>query len=248
MKKMKKYLLLFVLGLITTFSFGQNNYQDVVHLKNGRTVRGIIIEQVPNKPIKIETADKKVLAFQLDEIEKFTKEPYQVTTGKAIRPSDSSPDSKFLKTGYKRVVELGYQFGLSKYYSKDRLKLNIINAYQINPNFSIGIGTGIRYYLSPNTTIVPLFADFRATLLKKSISPYFSLGAGYSFDASNNFDGVGFLVNPTVGARFMISEKTAINVGLGYEMQLMDFYYAWSYNHTSTRNSSALSIIAGITF
>lgn len=244
---MKKYLLLFVLGLVTTFSFGQNNYQDVVHLKNGRTVRGIIIEQVPNKSIKIETADKTVLAFQLDEIEKFTKEPYQETTGNAIRPSDSSLDSKFIKTGYKRVVELGYQFGTGDY-GMNRLKLNIINAYQINPNFSVGIGTGVRYYLDPNTAIVPLFADFRATLSKKSISPYFSLGAGYSFDASNNFNGVGFLVNPTVGARFMISEKTAINVGLGYEMQLMDFHYNYSYAYSNTRNSGAISIIAGITF
>ena len=244
---MKKYLLLFVLGLITTFSFGQNNYQDVVHLKNGRTVRGIIIEQVPNKSIKIETADKKVLAFQLDEIEKFTKEPYQMAGGNAIRPSDSSVDSKFLKTGYKRVVELGYQFGTGDY-GMNRLKLNIINAYQINPNFSVGIGTGIRYYLDPNTTVVPLFADFRANLSKKSISPYCSLGVGYSFDASNNFDGVGFLVNPTVGASFMISEKTAINVGLGYEIQLMDFHYNYSYAYSNTRNSGAISLIAGITF
>lgn len=243
---MKKYLLLFVLGLITTLSFGQNNYQDVVYLKNGSIIRGIIIEQVPNKSIKIETVGRNVFVYQMDEIEKFTKELCQVKAGNSIRQSDSSLDSKFLKTGYKGVIEFGYQIGIADY-GMDRLKLNIINAYQINPNFSIGVGTGIRYYSDPNTAIIPLFADFRANLSNKSISPYCSLGIGYSFDATNSFSGVGFLVNPTVGASFMISEKSAINVGLGYEMQIMDFRNSYS-RGPYLRNSGAISIIVGLTF
>ncbi len=72
--QMKKYLTLFSFILITTLGFAQSNYQDVVHLKNGSIIRGLIIEQTPNKTIKLETADRNVFIYQMDEIEKLTKE------------------------------------------------------------------------------------------------------------------------------------------------------------------------------
>lgn len=46
---MKKYLAFLLFALMTTVSYGQNNYQDVVYLKNGSIIRGVIIEQVPKK-------------------------------------------------------------------------------------------------------------------------------------------------------------------------------------------------------
>lgn len=49
-------------------------YQDVVYLKNGSIIRGMIIEQIPNKSIKIQTKDGNVFVYEMDEIEKITKE------------------------------------------------------------------------------------------------------------------------------------------------------------------------------
>ena len=42
---------------------------------------GIIIEQVPNQSIKIQTKDRNVFVFKYDEIEKMTKEnlPWNAT-------------------------------------------------------------------------------------------------------------------------------------------------------------------------
>jgi hypothetical protein len=48
--------------------------QDVVYLKNGGIIRGVIIEQVPGKSIKIQTRDGSVFVHQLDEVERITKE------------------------------------------------------------------------------------------------------------------------------------------------------------------------------
>lgn len=48
--------------------------KDVVYLKNGGIVRGIIVEQVPNVSLKIKTQDKSIFAYRYDEIEKITKE------------------------------------------------------------------------------------------------------------------------------------------------------------------------------
>ena len=238
---MKKYLMLLLFALITTVSFWQSNYQDVVYLKNGSIIRGTIIEQVPNKSIKIETADRSVFVYQMDEIEKLTKEVIQGKSGGSLSNSG-------LQSGYKGIVELGYQIGTGDY-GMDRLKLNIINGYQINPYFSLGFGTGLRYYFDAEAALIPVFADFRANFMNNKISPYLSLGVGYSFDATNDFEGVGFLLNPTVGVSFKVSDKSAMNVGLGYEMQKMKFfYYDYYYYDEFTENSGAISINVGISF
>ena len=55
---MKKIIAFFVFTFITVVMFAQinyANYQDVVYLKNGNVIRGIILEQVPNESLKIET-------------------------------------------------------------------------------------------------------------------------------------------------------------------------------------------------
>lgn len=240
---MKKYLALLLFALITTMSFGQSNYQDVVYLKNGSIIRGVIIEQVPNKSIKIETADRSVFVYQMDEIEKLTKEPIQGKSGGSFSNSG-------LQSGYKGIVELGYQIGTGDY-GMDRLKLNIINGYQLNPYFSLGLGTGLRYYFDAEAALIPIFADFRANFMDNNVSPYLSIGVGYSFDATNSFEGVGFLLNPTIGVSFKVSEKSAMNVGLGYEMQRMKFFYYdydWYSFDEFTENSGAISINVGISF
>ena len=47
---------------------------DVVRLKNGDVIKGVIIETIPNKAIKIETTDGRIIVYTFDEIEKMTKE------------------------------------------------------------------------------------------------------------------------------------------------------------------------------
>src|SRR5690606_4050890 len=101
-------------------------------LKNGSIIRGIIIEQVPNKSIKIETADKSVFVYQMDEITKITKEAYPMK-------SNRGQEGTGLKTGYLGLVELGGDFGIGTF-QINRARLNIINGYQINPYFSAGMG------------------------------------------------------------------------------------------------------------
>lgn len=241
---MKKYLFLICFALIASVSFAQKNYQDVVYLKNGSIIRGVIIEQVPEKSIKIETQDRNVFFFEMEEIEKFTKEEI---------PGDSraTGERSGLNQGYRGVVETGFDLGVGDF-GMDRFKVNIINGYQINPHFSLGLGTGVRYYLEADAVLIPLFADFRTNFIDNVVSPYLSLGVGYTFDASNDLEGVGFLFNPTMGVSFMIADNSSMNVGLGYEMQRMKFissnhYYPYYYNEF-TNNSGALSIIFGITF
>ncbi len=47
---------------------------DVVYLKNGSIIKGIIMEQIPNESIKIQTKDGSLFVFKMEEVEKITKE------------------------------------------------------------------------------------------------------------------------------------------------------------------------------
>lgn len=71
---MKKIVVLILFAFIASVSFAQNNFEEVVYLKNGSIIRGVIVEQVPDKTIKIATADGNLFVFRIDEIEKITKE------------------------------------------------------------------------------------------------------------------------------------------------------------------------------
>ena len=51
------------------------------------------------------------------------------------------------------------------------------------------------------------------------------MGIGYSFALAGDFDGGGVYFSPTFGVRFKLSEKTAMNVGLGLGLQGYRYYY-----------------------
>ena len=193
-------------------------------------------------------SDIVTIIYQNGQVETFVTESSPVPATTAVPATSSAPNrsGEGLQSAYKGIVELGYQFGLGDY-GTDRIKLDMINGYQIKPYLSLGVGTGLRYYFFDEALLIPLFADFRVNFTDNHISPYLSLGVGYSFDATNSFEGAGFLLNPTVGACLKISNKSVINVGLGYEMQRMQFY-RYFLHRVHTENSGALSLVVGISF
>ena len=64
--------IIIILITITSLLLSQE-YEDVVYLKNGSVIRGVIVEQVPNESIKIKSG-KNLFVYQTSEIEKMTKE------------------------------------------------------------------------------------------------------------------------------------------------------------------------------
>lgn len=171
----------------------------------------------------------------------ITEEPVQGANHYSI--SSSGP-----KAGYQGIVEMGHANGID-YKRKDFLKLNVINGYKFNPYFSLGLGTGIRYYYDAKDAMVPLFIDFRANFINKKVSPYLALDVGYLVDITRNIEikAVGPSLNPTAGVSFKISNKTAIYFGIGYEIQRVENYQYWNGIFTA-ENTSYISINAGISF
>lgn len=71
---MKKFVLLFFCVMSTMFAVAQTNLQDVVYLKNGSVVRGVIVEQIPGVSLKVQTSDGSIFVYNIADVEKMTKE------------------------------------------------------------------------------------------------------------------------------------------------------------------------------
>jgi len=220
--------------------YAKDNSQNVVYQKPTGIIRGTIIEHILTQSLKIETADRNVFAFRMDEVEKLTREPF---------PGRSDSFGTGSQKGYRGIVELGYQAG-GGIYDENRFKLNIINGYQFNPYFSLGFGAGLRSLNNKPDILLPLFADFRVTFINKKVSPYMSLGTGYSFNATNSFFGYGFLLSPTIGVRFGTINNTAINVGFSYERQRAPdrYNYGWWSSASTPHTSHTVGFTIGFSF
>ena len=67
--------------LVSTEAVSQQ-IEDVIYLKNGSIIRGIIIEQVPGKSIKIQTREGNLFVYQMEQIDRIMKEPQVKRVGR----------------------------------------------------------------------------------------------------------------------------------------------------------------------
>jgi hypothetical protein len=75
MKTSSRFVLLGILILVCITSiFAQTATRDVVYLKNGSVIHGMIIETIPNVSIKIQTSDGNIFVYNFSDIEKYGKE------------------------------------------------------------------------------------------------------------------------------------------------------------------------------
>lgn len=65
--------------------------QEVVYLKNGSIIRGMILEQIPNQSLKIRTADQSIFVFSMDDVIKITKEENPIAQPQQYLPVQALP-------------------------------------------------------------------------------------------------------------------------------------------------------------
>jgi hypothetical protein len=136
----------FILCLFEVTGFAQSNTDDVIYLKNGGVTRGVILEIIPEKTVKIQTNSGNVFVYNLSEIEKIVKEKAISKTENNDKPeiiyvpykSDTMPKMEFKKEGYSTIIKLGP--------GNSGSTINIINGYQFNPYVFLGMGVGLDMY------------------------------------------------------------------------------------------------------
>ena len=240
---MMKKIWLFMLLVFGSFAFCMaQEMQEVVYLKNGSVIRGVIIEQIPGKSLKIQTNDGSIFAYEMDEVEKITKE--QATYQRYGKQYSSGLNGNGAQRGYRGFADLGYTIGTGGWSGTNRVEFATSHGYQFNPYFYAGLGVGVNYYHDAELVEIPVFADFRTDILNNWVTPYVDFRIGYTV-----YDRTGFYMSPTVGCHFGFG-KTALNIGIGYTMQKLpvDWYGYGSYYGSSSENIGGFSIKLGLDF
>lgn len=110
--------------------FAQSGKQDCLYLKNGSIIRGEIIEQIPNKTIKIQTKDGNLFVYNYEDVEKITREynksrssNYDSNSNEQYEASDADNEAadrtNYFNQTVKGVVSLSGQLMYSNYSYED---------------------------------------------------------------------------------------------------------------------------------
>jgi hypothetical protein len=151
------------------------------------------------------------------------------------------------RIGYTLIVEGFYLNNLNKNYAIDKssFSMRMVNGYQFNPYFFMGIG------VAAESGATPISLDCRFSLSKEKTSPYLGLNVGYNITSlSNNKEGIRF--NPTVGIKSPINKNLALTFNLGMYWFYSDYTYKTNsyYNYTNIErlNNLFMSIGGGLVF
>lgn len=213
---MRKLLLVLTLLLSISTYVSAQIYTEVVYLKNGSVIKGVIVEQIPNVSLKIKTSDGSLIICNMDDVSKITKEErykrdYRKTSRNTLR-------------GYKGFVDVGYVGDLSDN-DANKMEFSTSHGYQFNNYFYVGGGVAASIYTDLDLVAVPLFVDFRANFINKKVTPFADIKTGYSVG-----DVKGAYVTTSLGVRFSLKGKKAINLKLEYNYQQYDYddsYYSY---------------------
>ncbi len=248
---MKTFITFLFFVFVASLSFGQNNYQDVIYLKNGSIIRGIIIEQIPNKTFKIETEDRNVFVFEVDEIDRITKEYCE----------DKKPTSDRRK-GYIGLslgasIPVGEFADITSGLAKTGLQINLVNfGYLFSENIGIcgtwfGAANGLNakgYYYDPWSYGGILVGPLLSFQVSEKVECDFKPMIGYSVTTLPDF-GIGtesstaFALNVGTLIRFNVAKRITLLFTADFFYTQPEFIYFSVYQNIAT-----ISIGSGVAY
>lgn len=211
---MKKFALFVALMLSASGAMAQQTVE-TVYLKNGGLVKGEIIEQVPGQSLKVKTKDGNIFVYQMDEVERITKEADTSMQASAHRGLDFSADLGYNINTKGGGGSLAAELELGKRFSK---------------SFYWGIGGGAYIPTGDGDPIIPITTDFKAfmPMSNSRITPFVGLKAGYVLNTASDQTVSSGRYSQTVempdyimvqimpGVQFPLSGGVDFNFGAGY--------------------------------
>lgn len=256
---MKKALALLAFAVMSIGPISAQSLQDVVYLKNGSVIRGVVIEQVPDGNVKVKTADGSVFVYPMTEVQKIQKEQSRVQsrsngnyTYHYDNPYTSNGDLDDLygwekAPRFRGFVEQNNTIGVGDY-AYNRFGLLASFGCQVSPYLYVGAGTGFDSWIDgydydyENCWSVPLFAHLRTEIHKayrRNVSPFIDAKIGY-----NLVHAEGLYFAPSVGCHFYFGHSNVgLSAYLGYVMQVVDcvetyyHYYGGYYTNDYTKEN-----------
>ena len=233
---MKKLFL--TLTMLMAFSFAmlsQQNYRDIVHLKNGSVIKGVIIEQVPNEQIKVETSDGSVFVYEIDNIAKISKEKI---TGSSASWGNNNQDFSLPTAKGKMIVsgstQLSYSSMTTEFEYQNMGDESDFNEFSFKPSIGwfvadgFAIGLTIDYesvkqdddeyeYKTSSFLIGPsAIYYFGNTNIKPFIQGEYLFGKNKEDDGSEELEAKMNGWGLGAGVAFFLNKNISLDLGLGY--------------------------------
>lgn len=194
---MKKSIFILAMLLWTIAAIAQQ-YEEVVYLKNGSRIKGMVVETT-SEQVKIERYDGSILIYKSDEVEKIVKENKSETRIRSQRQRQPKEwaTKGYRAAGYNGFLDAGYAMRTSDT-GLGYVHISTTHGYQFNPYFCAGIGigaqfiTGARYSEDKDENTVlhqdfdgsdvgaVVFANVRGYLLDNKYTPYLDFRIGYA--------------------------------------------------------------------
>ena len=196
---MKRFSIFLIL-LFACLSINAQKMQDVVYMKNGSVIRGLVMEQIPDSIIKIGTSDGSIFVFQTQDVVKITKEPSKKYWGNNV--------NIYRPKGYRWFLDLGGGVGDGGF-----LELTSTHGYQFNPYLFVGGGAGA--LTDTWAVLFPFYANVHSNLLNNRISPFLDMRMGGALIVDEGAYG-DFYFSFSAGVNYQWKPKLGINASLGY--------------------------------
>lgn len=110
---------IFILALVAVIGFAMpaaaQQYQEVVYLKNGSVIKGVVIEQIPGQSVKVQTQDGSIFVYEMSEVDKIVKEDLQqkrVKPATTIREKSPRPQKVSVQHNYQKNI-FGIRAGMN---------------------------------------------------------------------------------------------------------------------------------------
>lgn len=171
--------------LLSTGSLMAQSTVETVYLKNGGLVKGEIIEQVPGQSLKVRTKDGNIFVYQMDEVERITKE--------------ESPVNNKGHRGLDFNIDLGYNVP-TKSGGDGNLSAELSLGKRFSRSFYWGLGAGVYIPTGGGNVQIPITTEAKMFFpLKSKLTPFVSLKGGY-------------IINTASDIHQYIGKKTSIDI------------------------------------
>ena len=241
----RKFAILFwllTMGWVSFLSAQVETELDSLYLPNGKLITGylqnspteeyIIFESLYNDIIEVGEEDEKIRIHlfaggQISLPRNYIKSIHENSISRKPILSADNLDSK----GLYGITSIGFSSGSSSRFNNTfstGRHLNFILGYQWTPHLLTGIGIGADIHeVDPinDLAFTTVYADVRYFILKKSVTPYISLGVGYGISKDMEKEVLsskhtsGLMLNPKLGIKLSPNWLEGIFLYAGYKIQ-----------------------------
>lgn len=209
---MRNFSLLIIFFIPITIFSQSTDFYDVVYLKQGNYVKGMVLS-IENGKLEMVDTKGKSFNFSMSEIDRIEKPDFDRNDYLNI-----NPDLKFNKQSAAKPFYMLTKMSINRSVDNEETYLGGTVSGGFNYK-GFGFGMGIAYNGYTKTeeeAYLPVMFDIRYTFYYPSVKPYLYLNPGYSFKLKKR---EGFMLATGVGALMGINNFLSVTFELGYYWQ-----------------------------